>query len=55
MTQEQATPQTAAMPPRDAFAPDPSELMDAELTYVVGGVGIENSIEATSKATPILM
>jgi hypothetical protein len=39
MTQEHATPQTAAMRPRDAFAPDPSELTDAELALVVGGGG----------------
>jgi hypothetical protein len=54
MTQEHVTLQTVAMQPRDAFAPDPSELTDAELTYVVGGVGTEDFPEASLKATPIL-
>ena len=39
MTQEHSIPQTAAMLPNDAFAPDPSELTDTELALVVGGGG----------------
>jgi hypothetical protein len=35
-------------------ASDSGELTDAELTYVVGGVGTEGSIEDSGKATPIL-
>jgi hypothetical protein len=39
MTQEHPTQPTPAMQPRDAFAPDPSELTEAELALVVGGGG----------------
>jgi hypothetical protein len=44
MTQEHATPQTAAMRPSDAFAPDPSELTDVELALVVGGETMNGNI-----------
>jgi bacteriocin-like protein len=47
MTQEHPTPQTTAMQSRDAFAPDPSELTDAELAHVVGG-GEARSAPATT-------
>jgi hypothetical protein len=49
MTEETQTQETAALePPSD-------ELTDAELTYVVGGVGTEGSSLNASKATPILL
>jgi hypothetical protein len=46
MTPEQTTPQTPAIQPRDAFAPDPSELTDAELALVVGS-GVQIDIDTS--------
>jgi hypothetical protein len=47
---EHATQQTAAMQPSNTLAPDPSELTDAELAFVVGGTeGPGNPTDGTGR------